>query len=294
MRVGRSGRGLVGAGWLTCLTACALLLTGSVGAAPNPGPGSGSVGLEGTISSAPPTRGATITVPGNGSIFTSVPITISGLCPKGLLVKIFDNGVFVGAAVCTNGSYSLQINLFGGRNDLVARVYDALDQAGPDSSTITVTFNNAQFLQFGTPVSLTSPYAERGAAPGTQIDWPVILSGGVGPYAISVDWGDGTPADLMSQTVPGTITLKHTYKSAGVYTVIVKATDKNGGTAFLQLVGQATGAIQNNKKGGSGTPVIKQITWWPVLAMWPLIFAAFWLGGRYKIRKLQRSFDEDA
>jgi hypothetical protein len=258
--------------------------------AANPGPQSGSIGLEGTISSAPPTRGATIAVPGNGAIFTAVPITVSGLCPSGLLVKIFDNNIFVGSTVCSGGSYSLQVDLFSGRNDLVARVYDALDQAGPDSNTVTVTFNDAQFLQFGTHVSLSSVYAERGAPPGTELDWPVLLNGGTGPYAISVDWGDGSPSDLLSVANAGTITLKHVYKIAGIYKVIVKVTDKNGGTAFLQLVGQATGAIQSNGKGGAAI-IENKLLWWPILAMVPLIFAAFWAGRRHEIYARRRALD---
>jgi hypothetical protein len=276
---------------LSLLLVAGLLLLSPAAWAANPGPQSGSIGLEGTISSAPPTRGATIGVPGNGAVFTSVPITVSGLCPTGLLVKIFDNNVFVGSVVCTGGSYSVQVDLFGGQNDLIARVYDALDQAGPDSSTVTVTFNDAQFLQFGTQVSLTSVYAERGAAPGSELDWPVLLGGGTGPYAISVDWGDGSPITLLSASTPGTINLKHIYKTAGVYKVIVKATDKNGGTAFLQLVGQATGAVQSNSKNNNNGAVEKQILWWPALAMLPLILIAFWLGQRYGGQNMRRHFE---
>lgn len=262
----------------------AIYSTGTALAA-NPAPQSGSIGLEGKISTAPPKTGATITVPSNGATYTSTPITISGLCPNGLLVKIFSNGIFVGSTVCSGGSYSLKIDLFAGRNDLVARVYDSLDQAGPDSNTVTVTFNDAQFLQFGTQLSLTSPYGERGAPPGTELDWPVLLSGGVAPYAISTDWGDGTPADLVSSSVAGTITLKHTYKTAGIYTVVVKATDKNGAEAFLQLVGQATGAVQNNKSGSATAPTKTEVMWWPVAAMVPLLFVSFWLGSMYQIKK---------
>jgi hypothetical protein len=255
----------------------------------NPGPQAGSIGLEGTISTSPPTRGATITVPAPGTIFTTTPITVSGLCQTGLLIKIFDNNVFVGSTVCKGGSYSLQIDLFSGQNDLVARVYDALDQAGPDSRTVTVTFNDAQFLQFGTSVSLTSIYAERGAPPGTELDWPIVLNGGTGPYAISVDWGDGSAPDLISLATPGPITLKHTYKLAGTYKVIVKATDKNGQTAFLQLVGQATGAVQSNTaKDNKGTTVEKQAIWWPLFAMLPLIPAAFFIGRRYEHHEIYR------
>lgn len=96
-----------------------------------PGPASGSVGLEGTISSPPPTRAATITTPVNGRAFDTTPITVNGLCPQGVMVKLFSNNIFVGSVRCTNGSYSLQIDLFSGQNDLIARVFDDLDQAGP-------------------------------------------------------------------------------------------------------------------------------------------------------------------
>ena len=259
---------------------------------------SGSVGLQGTISSAPPSRGATITTPGNGAVFTDVPITIAGLCPSNVLVKVFSNNVFIGSALCINGSYSLQGNLFSGQNDLVARVYDALDQAGPDSNIVTVTYNDATFAQFGTHVQLTSVYAERGAPPQQQLDWPIILSGGNGPYAISIDWGDGSPTDLISQPTTGTITIHHIYKTAGVYKIIVKATDKNGGTAFLQLVGQATGATQNNSKGSDTASVRTEVLWWPALAMLPLIFAAFWVGQRHELfslrKQLEKSRDKEA
>ncbi|MGH7239085.1 MAG: PKD domain-containing protein [Candidatus Saccharimonadales bacterium] len=253
----------------------------------NPGPSSSSIGLEATISTSPPKQGATIVVPANGSVFSTIPVTVSGLCPSNLLLKVFSNGVFVGSVVCSNGSYSLQVDLFSGVNDLVARVYDALDQAGPDSNTVSVTYNNAQFLQFGIPVSLTTPYAERGAPPGSELDWPIILSGGTGPYAISVDWGDGSAEELLSASYPGTITIKHIYKTAGVYRVIVKATDKNGGAAFLQLVGQATGAIQNNNKSSGSVVVEKETLWWPAVAMLPLVLLSFWIGGRYELRRLR-------
>lgn len=252
---------------------------------------SGSIGLQGTISTAPPTRGATIAVPSNGAVFTTTPITVSGLCPSSVLVKIFSNNIFVGSTFCSGGSYSLQIDLFSGQNDLVARVYDALDQSGPDSNLVTVTFRDAQFNEFGTHVSLNSPYAQRGAAPGSELQWPIVISGGAGPYAISIDWGDGTPTDLISQNSTGTITIKHKYKSAGIYKVIIKATDKNGGTAFLQLVGQATGAVQNNDKKNSAI-IQREVLWWPAILMVPLIFAAYWAGRRSELYSLRKRLEK--
>ena len=285
------GLGLIGA------TLVVLLLASSTAGAAKQFPdqqSSGSIGLEGTITSTPPTRAATITTPNNGAVFSNIPITVNGVCPSSTLVKIFDNNVFVGSTFCANGSYSLQISLFSGQNQLVARVYDALDQSGPDSNTVTVTFNDAQYLQFGTHVTLGSSFAQRGAPPGQQIEWPIILSGGIGPYAVSVDWGDGTATDLLSLQTSGDFTIKHTYKSSGIYKVIVKATDKNGGIAFLQLTAQATGATQSNNKGGNGESYVKTtVLWWPVLLMIPLIFAAFWVGRRHELFALRKQIEKN-
>ena len=101
----------------------------------------GSVGIEGRISAPAPTTAATITIPRSGQAFTTLPVTVSGICPNGLLVKLFKNNVFAGSVQCNNGSYSMIIDLFDGQNDLVARVYDALDQAGPDSNIVTVSYS---------------------------------------------------------------------------------------------------------------------------------------------------------
>jgi hypothetical protein len=257
-------------------------------------PRAGSIGVEGTIPTAPPTRAATITTPVNGQTFTSTPITVNGLCPNGLLVKVFSNNIFVGAVQCQSGSYSIQISLFSGQNDIIARVYDELDQAGPDSNQVTVTFNDAQFSQFGTRVLLTSNYAKRGANPGETLRWPVLLSGGRAPYALSVDWGDGKATDLKSIPFADTINLEHIYDEAGIYKVIVKVTDSNGTTAFLQLVGVGNGeASTNNATGSPALTVTKtQILWWPLLIMLPLLLVAFWLGRRHELFSLRKRLEQ--
>jgi len=253
---------------------------------------SGALGLEGTIPSAPPSVPATISLPSNNQTFTSVPITVGGICPSGLLIKIFDNNAFVGSTICSGGSYKLQVNLFSGQNSLDAIDYDSLGQSGPTSNSVSVSFDNSQYLTFGNPLSLTSSYAEKGSSPGSELSWPIILTGGTGPYAISVDWGDGSSEELLSVQNPGTINISNTYKTAGVYSVIVKATDKNGQEAFLQLVGQATGAIQHNDTAvaaSSNQIIEKEIIWWPEMITVLLIILAFWLGRRAEKQHLTGS-----
>jgi hypothetical protein len=259
-------------------------------------PQNGSIGIEGIIGSAPPTQAATIVSPANGQVFTTIPITITGFCSGKLLVKIFSNNIFVGSTVCKNNSYSLKIDLFDGRNDIVARVFDALDQQGPDSPTITVTYNSAEFVKFGSIVSLTSQYALKGVSPGQKLTWPVIVNGGTAPYAISTDWGDGSSPDLASDSFPGIVNLAHVYKSSGTYNIVVKASDKNGTAAFLQLIGVATGAIINNNSGqnssNGGTIVITKILWFPIIIGIPLAILSFWLGRRYELSALRKRIEK--
>ena len=225
-------------GWIASSLVAALvlcLLPSATQALTNPQ--GNSTGLTGAVASAAPSTAPTITTPTNGQTFTNVPVTVSGLCKTGLLVKVFDNNVFMGSAMCASGSYTIQIDLFSGENDLLARQYDALDQASPDSNIVRVRFNDSQFNPTGTALLiLTSDYARRGANPGETLIWPISLSGGTGPYAISVDWGDNKATTLMSLELPGTFNIQHIYDTAGEYSVIIKATDKNGLTAYLEVV----------------------------------------------------------
>lgn len=279
---------------LVCLTLLAILLS-SLGLvqlvhAQDSQAGSGASGLQGTLSAPPPTQAATISVPSNGQTFTTLPVTVSGLCPKGLLVKIFKNNVFAGSVECTNGSYSLVIDLFTGQNELVARVYDALDQAGPDSNKVTVTFSDGRQGTTSRP-TLTTNFAKRGANPKQELIWPIVLTGGAGPYAVSVDWGDGKPPDLMSLAAPGPFDIKHVYDTPGVYNIIVKATDHNGASAFLQLVGVANGPLSQDQQdqdeqeeAGKRTVIL----WQPAAALLPVLLVVFWLGRRHQMKELRK------
>lgn len=279
---------------------CSLVFTGReavFAAVPLPeNPQRGAIGVEGKVPSEPPKTGATISSPRDGQVFTSIPITVSGLCPDGLLVKVFSNNVFVGSTVCQKGSYTIQVDLFSGQNDLVVRVFDNLDQPGPDSNKVTVTFDDDQFNALNTSLlNLTSNFALRGANPRERLTWPVIISGGTGPYAISVDWDDDKAPDLISTEFTGTLDLSHVYDNAGIYNVIVKATDKNGLVAFLQLVAVANGAITastGGEEGSEGTRVVTSVLWVPTIIAAPLIFVSFWLGRRYELAVLRRHLEE--
>lgn len=284
------------AGVLLVLLLAVTVAPGAYALGSQQNPQSGSMGLEATVPSPPPTEAATIAIPSNGQVFTSTPITISGLCKTGLLVKVFSNNVFIGSVLCTSNSYSLKADLFSGQNDLIARVYDALDQQGPDSNTVSVVFNDAQFAKFGSHVALTSNFARRGADPQSPLSWPLILSGGTGPYALSIDWGDGNEADLKSVPFPGVVSVQHVYTQAGIYTIVAKATDANNTSAYLQLVGVANGKISGALGTGNNLTVQLQggssvVPWVFVGVSIPLLILAFWLGKRHELVAIRHAIE---
>lgn len=252
---------------------------------PTPDPKPGSFGLAASKTQAPPTQGATISTPGNGGGFTNSPITVSGICPNDLLVQLYDNGVMVGSAICKGGSFSMQVSLFAGSNELTVTVFDDLGQAGPTSAAVTVTYNDTNFSAFGSLVTLTTSYGRRSAPAGSSLTWPLQLSGGSGPYAFSIDWGDGSKPQLKSQAFTGVVPIDHPYKKAGIYMVSVTATDTNGVSAFLQVVAVSSGKVDAaGTVGGdaSGAPKATppQVLWVPTIIMFILLVPTYWLGRR--------------
>ncbi len=259
---------------------------------------SGAVGIEGTVPSDPPSTGAIISFPINNQTFTDVPIDVTGVCPAGLLVKVFKNEVFAGSAECSaNGTFTLQIDLFSGDNTLVARVFDDLDQPGPDSNTVNVIYNDGNDIGgVFDRLILTTNFAKRGANPGSTLRWPFSITGGNGPYAIVVDWGDGQET-IISQEFAGEFNAEHSYERPGTYKVVVKATDADGNVTYLQVVGVGNGALTTDTGETEEivpTRIVSRFVVWPMYILLFLILSTFWLGRRYEKRRIKKRLERSS
>lgn len=289
----------LGSRWLLSIASVSVVATswllvdqtpaGALTPIPIPDPKPGGFGLEATKSQPPPTQGATITTPGNGAGFTSSPIGVSGICPSGLLVQVYNNNVMVGAVMCENGSFSLEVSLFAGTNELKAVVFDDLEQAGPESNTTTVNYTDTRFTAFGELITLTSDYGRRSSPAGSQLSWPLLLSGGTGPYAFSIDWGDGSQAQLLSQSFAGPINIAYAYKRAGIYQVNIKTVDANGVSAFLQVIAVSSGQVDLSEKKDSAHSSASRliVIWIPAAIAVAMLWPVYWLGRRSQIVSLR-------
>ena len=241
----------------------------------------------------PPSTPPTIESPSTGLNFDNKNIAVSGSCISSLIVKIFSNNVFVGSAICQSGTYTMQIDLFVDRNDLVARQYDALNQPSPDSDTVTVYYippatqpalpssssipSTPANLQSNFSLFINYDYTILGIFPNEVYNLPITFGGGTPPYAVSIDWGDGT-SSLYSRDSSAKFNAEHIYKTPGQYTVKIRVTDRFGELAYLQYVVVVNGPTKPfiNQIFGDGYP----LSWWPLLAISLLATLSF-LGGVY-------------
>jgi hypothetical protein len=259
----------------------------SVSAAPPP-PEASSVGLTGQVPGEPPAEAAVILTPKDGQHFDTSPIIVTGTCPKTTLVEVFKNDIFTGSTFCTDtNTFSIEVDLLYGKNVLLVRVYDALNQAGPDSKPVTV-FYDALPPQAGPITSLDLGSAQlilntdavyRGLFPEKQFNMPVDILGGSPPYALNVQWGD-TNNKVVSRPNNASFAVDHTYRKPGTYQISLQASDTEGRVAFLTVA-----ALVNGQPSPAATSTPSQGTN-QLLLLWPIYTSAiavvfsFWLGER--------------
>ncbi len=256
--------------------------------ADHPPPQSGSIGLTGAVPAAPPKVAATINTPRDGQHFTTTPITVSGTCPNDTLVEIYKNDIFAGSTPCDSGNYSVDIDLLFGQNNIVVQVYDALNQAGPQSKSVTVFFDyslsqaapTAFFNLSGSQLLLNTDAAYRGSFPNQQLNVPITVIGGTAPFAINVQWGDVTD-QVISRTNNTTFNASHAYKKPGTYKITLQGSDSNQLVAFLNVAAIINGKPELQAASGlTKASVNKLLMLWPVYAIAVTTLVSFWIGER--------------
>lgn len=257
----------------------------------SPGPQAESVGLSGIVPGDAPSEAATIDSPTQNSRFLTSPITVSGTCPANTAVQVYKNDIFGGSTTCSEqGQYAVQVDLLYGENNLVARVYDALNQAGPDSNTTTVFYDAlpaqadpSVALDFGGPQLLLNTDAVfRGTFPEQEMIVPVEIIGGTPPYAVNIQWGDATNK-IISRDSASSFTAGHIYSKAGTYQVSLQASDAKGRVAFLTVAAIVNGQPESAASTASITNGLSGnilIALWPLYASSVAIVISFWLGER--------------
>ena len=271
---------------IVLLLVVGFILTIYTTSAQSPPPESGSIGLTGIVPAKPPTEAATITSPTSQSRFSTTPVTISGSCPKNTLVEIFKNEIFAGSSPCADDeNYTIEIDLLIGQNEIIARVYDALNQPGPDSNAIILFYDAlppqagpTNSLDFGGPQLLLNTDAVfRGTFPEETLSMPIEIIGGTPPYAVNIQWGDANNK-VISRNDNTVFNATHIYKKAGTYKVSIQASDALGRVAFLSVASIVNGQPPVAAAGISEPTVNRLLMLWPLYTASVAVVVSFWLG----------------
>lgn len=169
-----------------------------------------SVGV--TVVGPPLTIGATILTPSDGQTFSETDsIVVSGTCEPGAYTVVESNGNALSSMTCAeDGTFSLRVQPFPGSNVLTAFDYDVLNNAGPATPSVTITFTPPV-----PPISPTEP-----VHPSTPVSSPPAVSLPANPTVVP-----GVPPSL-----PG---LTETASSCDNYQA---PTAPSGGQARLAIV----------------------------------------------------------
>lgn len=285
-------------GLLLLVVGFALTGYSAYAATPYAGPEAGSIGLTGTMPGKPPTVAATIKVPINGQRFGTSPVAVSGTCPENTLVEIFKSDIFAGSTPCTSaGTFRLEIDLLIGQNILIAKVYDALNQPGPDSNAVTVFYDALPpqadplaGLSFGgSQMLLNTDAVFRGVFPNDELNVPIDILGGTPPYAVNVQWGDSNNK-IVPRNDNNTFRVGHIYKKAGTYQVTIQATDSQGRVAFLTVAAIVNGQppIEAAAATASASKPNQLLLLWPLYTASIAVLVSFWLGEQREKRILDK------
>ncbi|MBA3757488.1 hypothetical protein H0X09_01320 [Candidatus Saccharibacteria bacterium] len=254
------------------------------------------------------TEPAVITNPVNGQRFTSYPIPVSGTCPLNSYVKLYRNDVFSGTAICSaSQTFSLSSDLFSGANEFKARVFNTTDDEGPQSNTVTVYLDPVPAepgapkpppSTSSSPLIIKTDFRFVGYYTGQTGRWKLEISGGAPPYAVNVDWGDGT-SSIFSRKKSGDLIIQHKYEKAGPgenssYTVKVTGSDSDDNKAYLEFFvivnSNNLPELVGDTIPTARPPVDTRLLWllWPAYIVVILMVVSFYLGEREELLELRK------
>lgn len=208
------------------------------------------------ISAPIPTVPAVIQEPTNGQTVTDRTVAIQGTCQitnPSVVIVIIRQSEVMGSTTCrTDGTFSVDITLRPGQNQLIAQSFNITSDAGPGSTMISITYDVPTASQEpseqtaveapptkpdeqpGKVLSIQSEVAFMVFGPGKPAHWKGAVEGGTPPYAMTIAWDDGS---LEMRTNLGTEALDaaHNYSKIQTYFVTVTASDTNGQSVEYHL-----------------------------------------------------------
>ena len=165
---------------------------------------------------------------------------------------------------------------------------------------IRVTAGGSQATPALAPFRITTTYVYRVNLVNQLVSYRLHLSGGLEPYAFTINWGDSTTQTILRQNSDD-FTISHTYTKLRVAnatrTIKIQAVDASGQASTLELQALLrnpafpAAASTNNSSSGLARifNAVRPWLWllWPGYTIVVLMVFSFWLGERQEIAILR-------
>lgn len=252
-----------------------------------------------------PTIAAEITSPTQQSTTESANIVISGICPiitPAIIVELYNNNELIGSAGCSaSGEFSGTFSLVVGTNNLIPKILTITNDPGPIGTAKTVYYKPPVITVPAVPSPSNSGNTQSGP---NQIEtvgnlliktetpflvfknnqsfvWKVTITGGVSPYTILVDWGDGTK-NTYSASSSGQQSLEHIFAKNKNTLVRISVKDATGTEVYTTVAGvtfqQTITPIVSGASASAITSGLPLATMWLLYGVSVCMIIGFWLG----------------
>ncbi len=259
-----------------------------------------------------PTIAAVIDPSFDGRAVESDVLEVFGTCQDiypSSIVSLWRGGSLIGSVNCeANGTFRLNVSLLVGQNTIIARTSSLSNAFGPDSNATTVTYtppapsqqtatNPTVPSQSQLEISSAEPFALLDDGNGVTIQ--IIVGGGLGPYTIVVNWGDGSTETLLVDD-PGTFSFKHVFTDPGVYKVVATVTDILGVSKIYQFIVASTASPVASPVDKPTLEVVEESNKLLLYSVYGIILflllfvlvSSFLLGRRYQFKKMEAQIAE--
>lgn len=278
----------------------------------------GSYDVRAAIPYPAPTQPATVDPQLNGLVSSNQEVEVFGTCQNTSplsVVSIWRGSTMIGSVNCeANGTFRIKVSLSDGINNLIIRTSSLSNLYGPDSSAFAITYTPKQSGRSasstpGSPaitddLNIQTSNTFEVIDDNNVVTVLVVVSGGISPYVITLNWGDGS-IDSKAVDGPGKYVFTHKYEQQGFYKALATVTDVLGATSTYQFLISAmsatTGPESKNDNIGSnssdnsreGSDVLNLIIAAVIVVGFLIVSTfflfSFWLGQRFEYGKLKNT-----
>lgn len=266
-----------------------------------------------TVPAPLPTQPAIITSPSAQQRVTTRNVRIQGTCSSDTAyVTLYRANEFAGTAICNAEVFDIPVTLLPEANILQTKALSSTGGEGPAAPSIVLYYDpplptasievplvtllpapaQPSLKPTPSPLFITSDQTYTKHKTGEHSSWTLNIQGGISPYTITIEWGDGS--STTKSTDAATIDLEHTYTKPNHYQILIRASDSTGVQASLQLIAVVTGD-QIKTLPNDTSPPSQQLPSWvaPVatsVAVTSVVAAPLFFGRRIIIRIIRFIF----